>query len=156
MHSIGQHSTTWWSDQRLVECDYGRRDLELTIESSTFVFVSPPPPPSLLVYNGSWSLLSASENENFSPCVCLCICPVHMSMCPCLCALMCDMALNLVLSGASFVSESNDNGSADPDVDNSTLTACGDVDSQTTATQPVGMLTALFTCYCLLLLCHLF
>ena len=54
------------------------------------------------------------------------------------------MALTLVLSGASFVSESNDNGCADPDVDNSALTACGDVDSQTTAAQPVGRLIALF------------
>ncbi|XP_070180609.1 ral GTPase-activating protein subunit alpha-1-like isoform X3 [Littorina saxatilis] len=38
------------------------------------------------------------------------------------------------LRGASFVSDSNDNGCADQDVDNSALTACGDVASQTSAT----------------------
>ncbi|XP_076442581.1 ral GTPase-activating protein subunit alpha-1-like isoform X3 [Babylonia areolata] len=45
------------------------------------------------------------------------------------------------LRGASFVSHSNDSGCADDaDVDNSTLTACGDVDNQPSAAQPVESL----------------
>ena len=64
--------------------------------------------------------------------------------CVCMCRCVTDGVDSCLVSGASFVSDSNANGCADADV-NSNLTACGDVDSQPSATQPSGMLNVLNT-----------